>query len=118
MLPLYLFDVSGEFGLVVPALAFEELADVGLFGGWERARAVVVLVVAFAAVAMDEPVLNGTLQPTWHVVVHRCYAANHTDGLVAAVHRALLGLHLWIGHVDGCCHVWILSMAIANSVLR
>ena len=73
----------------------------GLFGGWERTCAIMVLVVAFAAVGGDEAVLDAALHPGGHVVIDGGEATGHATGLCTAIERAVLGLRLLDGQVDG-----------------
>jgi hypothetical protein len=83
-----------------PAGGLEEGADVLLLGGRERTGAVVVLVVAFATIALDETGLDAALHPAWDVVVDGLDAYSHANGLVSAIHEALFRLSVWLGEVD------------------
>ena len=99
-LPQILFDVASELGFLIPAVALEGLADVGLDIGSEGTGAVVVLVVAFAGIDADEVVLHGSLYAARHVVVTVGETVGHADGSVVAVFRAVAGLHLGVIEID------------------
>lgn len=116
VLPQILFDVAGELGFLIPAVAFEGLADVGLYIGSEGTGAVVVLVVTFAGIDGDEVVLDGTLDATRHVVVSVGETVGHADWGVVAVFRAVVALHLGIGEVDAGDTTLILSDISAEDV--
>ena len=83
-----------------PAVVLEGLTDVALDIGRKGTSAVVIFVVAFAGIDMDEVVLDGTLHPAWHVIIDSKETDGHADGLILAEQRTILTLHLWIVQVD------------------
>ena len=87
-------------GFVCPAVGLKGLADITLDVGSEGTGAVVVFVIAFAGVDVDEVVLDGFLYAGWHVVIDGVKADWHTDGLIIAIHRTVGALHLGIVEVD------------------
>ena len=99
-LPQILFDVVHEPWLFGPAKVLKDLADVTFDIGGHGAGAVVVLVIAFAGVNIDEMVLDGALNATRHVVIDGGEARRHTDGLILAELGTVGALHLGIVEVD------------------
>ena len=99
-LPQKLLDVAGELGFLRPAIVLEGLADVTLHIGRHGTGAVVVLVITLAGIDMDEVVLDGTLHPSWHVVIDGGEADGHADRFVFGKQRTALTLHLGIVQVD------------------
>ena len=99
-LPQKFLDVAGELGFMRPAIVLEGLADVTLHIGRHGTGAVVVLVITLAGIDMDEVVLDGTLHPSWHVVIDGGESDGHTDGVVFGKQRTALTLHLGIVQVD------------------
>ena len=99
-LPKIFFNVAVEVGLLRPAVGFESLADITLHIGRHGTRAVVVLVIAFAGIHMNEVVLDGTLHPSRHIIIDSKETDRHADGLILAKQRTILTLHLWIVQVD------------------
>ena len=99
-LPEIFLDVTAEGGFLCPTVVFEGLANVALHIWRHRTGAVVIFVVAFAGIDMDEVVLDSALHPPWHIVIDRGEANRHTDGLVLAEQRTTFTLHLWIIQVD------------------
>ena len=83
-----------------PAVGFEGLADVTLYIRRHGTSAIVVFVVAFAGIDMDEMVLDGTLHPTRHVVIDGKKSYGHADRLILAEQRTTFTLHLRIVQVD------------------
>ena len=71
-----------------------------LLGWGQWTGAVVVLVVAFAAIALDEARLDAALHPAWDVVIDGLDADSHANGLVVAIHETLFRLSIWLGEVD------------------
>ena len=49
---------------------------------------------------MDEMVLDGTLNTTWHIIIDSRKADGHTDRFVFGKQRTALTLHLGIVQVD------------------
>ena len=84
VLPQEVFNIAAKLGLLGPAVVFDGLTDVALDIRCHGAGAVVVLVVTFAGINMDEMVLDGTLDTTRHIVVDGGEADRHTDGLILA----------------------------------
>ena len=82
-------------------MGLEEASDVGFNVGGEGTCALVVLVVALAGVLDDQAVLDAALHPGRHVVIDGGEAAGHAAGLRTAIERAVLGLRLLDGQVDG-----------------
>ena len=99
-LPEIFLDVTAEGGFLCPTIIFEGLANVALHIRRHRTGAVVIFVVAFAGINMDEVVLDGTLHPSWHVVIDSREANGHANGLVFTKQWATFTLHLWIIQVD------------------
>ena len=99
-LPQKLLDVAGELGGLGPTVGFEGLADVTLHIGRHGTGAVVVLVIPLAGIDMDKVVLDGTLHPSWHVVIDGGEADGHADRFVFGKQRTALTLHLGIVQVD------------------
>ena len=99
-LPKIFLDVTAEGGLLRPTIAFEGLANVAFHIRCHRTSAVVIFVVAFAGIDMDEVVLDGALHPSRHIVIHGRKANRHANGLVLAEQRTTFTLHLWIIQVD------------------
>ena len=99
-LPQIIFDIPSKLGFLGPAVVFDGLADVTLDIGRQWAGAVVVLVVAFATIALDETGLDAALHPAWDVVIDGLDAYSHANGLVFAIHEALFRLSVWLGEVD------------------
>ena len=95
-----LFHIAVEGGVLLPAGGEEGLADDGLDVGGDGAAAIVILVVELTVEMIDEVVLDGALQMVRHVVVHLLETKRHTDGLVWAILRTVLALHLGITEVD------------------
>ena len=99
-LPQVFLDVFEKTGFACPAIRLEGLSDITLDVGSEGTGAVVVFVIAFAGVDVDEVVLDGFLYAGRHVVIDSVEADRHTDGLIIAVHRTVVTLHLRIVEVD------------------
>ena len=99
-LPEIFLDVTAEGGFLCPTIIFEGLANVALHIRRHRTGAVVIFVVAFAGINMDEVVLDGTFHPSWHVVIDSREANGHANGLVFTKQWATFTLHLWIIQVD------------------
>ena len=99
-LPKIFLDVTAEDGFLRPTVVFEGLANVALHIWRHRTGAVVIFVVAFAGIDMDEVVLDGALHPSRHIVIHGRKANRHANGLVLAEQRTTFTLHLWIIQVD------------------
>ena len=93
-------DVAGELGGLGPTIVLEGLADVTLHIGRHGTGAVVVFVIPLAGIDMDKVVLDGTLHPSWHVVIDGGESDGHTDGFVFGIQRTALTLHLGIVQVD------------------
>ena len=95
-LPQKLFDVAGELGGLCPTVGFEGLTNIALHIGRHGTGAVVVLVIPLAGIDMDEVVLDGTLHPSWHVVIDGGEADGHADRFVfgnrGQPSRCILGL--------------------------
>ena len=87
-------------GFLCPTVVFEGLANVAFYIGRHGSGAVVIFVVAFTGIDMDEVVLDGTLHSSWHVIIDSRETNRHADGLVFAEQRATFTLHLWIIQVD------------------
>ena len=98
--PQIFLNVTVESGLLRPTVGFEGLADVTFHIGRHGSRAIMVFVVAFAGIDMDEVVLDGALHPSRHIVIHGRKANRHANGLVLAEQRTTFTLHLWIIQVD------------------
>ena len=99
-LPEIFLDVTAEGGFLCPTIIFESLTNVALHIRRHRTGAVVIFVVAFAGINMDEVVLDGTFHPSWHVVIDSREANGHANGLVFTKQWATFTLHLWIIQVD------------------
>ena len=100
-----------------PAVVLEDLADVTLDVGSQRAGAVVILIVALAGVDVDEVVLDGSLQTAWHVVIDGGEPLGHADGLVLAEQWTVFALHLRIteidtGNVEAFCRLVVAENAV------
>ena len=81
-LPEIFLDVTAEGGFLCPTIIFEGLANVALHIWRHRTGAVVIFVVAFAGINVNEMVFNSTFHPSWHIVIDRREANGHADGLV------------------------------------
>ena len=86
-LPQKLFDIATKLGFLGPAVVLDDLADVTLHIGRHGPGAVVVLVVTLAGIDMDEMVLDGTLNTTWHIIIDGGEADGHADGVVFGKQR-------------------------------
>ena len=115
-LPQILFDVASELGFLIPAVALEGLADVGLDIGSEGTGTIMVFVVAFAGIDADEVVLHGPLYASRHVVVSVGETVGHADWGIITVFRTVVTLHLGIGEVDAGDTTLILSDIAAEDV--
>ena len=73
-----------EGGLLCPAVVFESLADVAFHIGRHGTGAIVVFVVTFAGIDMDEVVLDGALYSSGHIIIHGRKANRHANGLILA----------------------------------
>lgn len=100
MLPQIFFDIAGEIGLLSPTVIYDGLADVTLYIGRQWTGAVMVLVVAFAGINIDEVVLDGTLYATGHIVIDGGESDGQTNGLIITVLWTIFSLHLGIKQVD------------------
>lgn len=89
-----------EGRLLGPAVVFDGLADVAFYIGCHGAGAVVVFVVTLARIDMDEVVLDGTLNTTWHIIIDGGETDGHADRFVFGKQRTALTLHLGIVQVD------------------
>ena len=87
-------------GLLHPTIVLESLTDIALHIGRHRTDAVVVLVVAFAGIDMDEVVLDGTFHTARHIIIDSRETDGHTDRLILAEQGTSLTLHLWIVQID------------------
>ena len=99
-LPKIFLDVTAEGGFLRPTVVFEGLANVALHIWRHRTDAVMVFVIAFAGIDVNEMVLDGALHPSWHIVIDRREANGHANGLVFTKQWATFTLHLWIIQVD------------------
>ena len=90
-----------ELGFLGPADRLEEATEVGFFGRREGTGAVVILIIAPPAIFINKVVLDGALHPARHVVVDGAQSDGHADGLIAAVHQALLSLGTLEGEING-----------------
>ena len=99
-LPQKLLGVTAEGGFLCPTIIFEGLANVAFYIGRHGSGAVVIFVVAFTGIDMDEVVLDGTFHPSRHIVIDRREANGHANGLVFTKQWATFTLHLWIIQVD------------------
>ena len=68
--------------------------------GCEGTGAVMILVIAFAGVDVDEVVLDGAFNPARHVVIDGGKAGRHAYGLVFAELRTIGTLHIGVVEVD------------------
>lgn len=59
-----------------------------------------VLVITFAGIDMDEMILDGTFDATWHIIIDGGEADGHTDWLIFAKQGTAFTLHLGIVQVD------------------
>ena len=99
-LPKIFFDVSSKIGFLSPAEVFDGQTDVALNIGRHWTGAIVILVVAFAGVDIDEVVLDGTLYTTGHIVIDRGESDWQTNGLIMTVLWTIFSLHLGVKQVD------------------
>ena len=99
-LPKIFLDVTAEDGFLRPTVVFEGLANVALHIWRHRTGAVVIFVVAFAGIDMDEVVLDGALHPARHVIIDSRETDGHTDGFVFAEQGTILTLHLRIVQIN------------------
>ena len=99
-LPQELFYISSKLRLLGPAVVFDGLADVAFYIGCHGTGAVVVRVVTFTGIDMDEVVLDGTLDTTWHIIIDGGEADGHTNRLIFAKQGTAFTLHLGIVQVD------------------
>lgn len=81
-LPEIFLDVTAEGGFLRPTVVFEGLANVALHIWRHRTGAVVIFVVAFAGINVNEMVFNSTFHPSWHIVIDCGETDGHADGLV------------------------------------
>ena len=88
-LPKIFFNVAVEVGLLCPAVVFESLADVAFHIGRHGTGAIVVFVVTFAGIDMDEVVLDSTLHTARHIIIDSGDTNRHADGLVLAKQRTM-----------------------------
>ena len=99
-LPKIFLDVTAEDGFLRPTVVFEGLANVALHIWRHRTGAVVIFVVAFAGINVNEMVFNSTFHPPRHIVIDRRETNGHADGHIFSEQRATFTLHLWIIQVD------------------
>ena len=102
-LPQIFLDIAVEGGFLRPAVGFEGLTDITLHIWRHGTGAVVVLVIAFAGIDMDEVVLDGTLHTARHVIIDSEEPDGHADGFILAEQRTIFTLHLRIVQVDTIC---------------
>ena len=113
-LPHIGLDVAVEVGLLGDAVGQEELADICFDIGGDGTRAVAVAVIAGAGELADEVALDDALLPVGHVVTEPGETNRHATDLVAAIHGALLRLHLRIVEVDAVRHEAVLRRIVAE----
>lgn len=99
-LPKELLDIAIEIGFFGPAVSLDGIADVLLHVGSHGTGAVVVFVVAFTGVDVDEMVLDGALNAAWHVIIDGGEFDGHTDWFVLAEHGTVRTLHRGVVEVD------------------
>ena len=99
-LPQIFLDIAVEGGFLRPAVGFEGLANVAFHIGRHGTGAIVVFVVTFAGIDMDEVVLDSTLHTARHIIIDSGDTNRHADGLVLAEQRTILTLHLWVVQVN------------------
>ena len=87
-------------GFLGPAVVLDGLADVAFYIGCHGTGTIVVLVVTFTGIDMDEVVLDGTLDTTWHIIIDGGEADGHTNRLIFAKQGTAFTLHLGIVQVD------------------
>ncbi len=100
MLPKVLLDIVVEIGLFGPAVSLDGVADVLFHVGSHGTGAIMVFVVAFTGVDVDEMVLDGALDAAWHVIIDGGESDGHADRLVLAEHGTIRTLHRGVVEID------------------
>ena len=117
-LPKVLFDIAIEIGFFGPAASLDGIADVLLHVGSHGAGAVVVFVVAFTGVDVDEMVFDGALDAAWHVIIDGGESDGHTNRFVVAEHGTVGTLHRGVVEVDAKDVKPVLWRIIAENTMQ
>ena len=77
-----------------------------------------VFVIAFTGIDVDEMILDGALNATWHVIIDGEESDGHADWFVLAEHRTVGTLHRGVVEVDAKDVKPVLWRIIAENTMQ